>query len=208
MIDVRPFGTFRRYEMAERWSFGVEEAIERLSKKKFLPLDQAREETERWGWITLAHLFDTRFEVEKVFRDPFVVFGFRIDRRRVPANLLRAHVKIEEEAARAAGAKLGPARRREIRKAVRERLLEKTLPAAVAHQVAIAPRAGIVWFSNAGRRANELFVSHFEDTFEIALVAQTPRQLALRLSGGDADAVDRAVPAVFSAEHEPEPAAA
>jgi DNA recombination-dependent growth factor C len=215
-METKGFGTFRRYELAERWEYGVEETLKRLERKKFLPLDAAREETERCGWITLEHLFDTQFDLEKVFIDPFLKFGFRVDRRRVPANLVRAHVKIEERAVReATGKPVGAARRREIREQVVEKLLEKVLPAATAYEVVLAPKRGFVWFSNTGEKATELFVAHFEDTFEIALVAQGPRQCALRLSGGDADAVERTAPTCFANDEcrmasgkRPQPAAA
>ena len=198
-MDIRPFGTFRRYELAERWEHGAKEVVDRLTKRKFLPLEGAREETERWGWITLEHLFDTRFEIEKVFLDPFVAFALRIDRRRVPANLLRAHVKLEEQACReATGKPVGPAKRRELRAEVREKLLAKTLPSASSYPVVLQPNRGIVWFSNTGKKTTELFVAQFEETFEVALIPQNPRNLALRVVSGDADSVDRAEPTVFS----------
>jgi recombination associated protein RdgC len=202
-MDIRPFATFRRYELAERWEHRVEEVLERLTKKKFIPLDAAREETERCGWISLDHLFDTRFEIEKVFRDPFLCFALRVDRRKVPANLLRAHVKLEEQAQRnATGKPVGPAKRREIREQVRERLIEKVLPAAASYPAVVAPNRGVVWFSNAGQKTCELFVAHFEETFEIALIQETPRNLALRATHGDGDAVDRATPTIFAEQQQ------
>jgi hypothetical protein len=198
-MDIRPFATFRRFELAEKWEHKVEEVLARLAKKKFVSLEAAHEETERVGWITLEHLFDTRFEIEKVFRDPFVCFALRIDKRKIPMNLLRAHVKIEEQAARnATGKPVGPAKRREIREQVREKLVEKVLPSAASYPVVLAPNRGIVWFSNTGQRACEACVAHFEETFDVALIPQTPRYLALRLSQGDADAVDRAAPTLFA----------
>lgn len=199
-MDVRGFAAFRRFELAEKWEYGMEETLRRLEKKKFLPLDGAREETERAGWITLEHLFDTRFEPEKVFADPFVCFALRIDRRKVPANLVRAHVKIEEQAVRnATGKPVGPAKRRELREQVHERLLEKVLPAATSYPVVLAPNRRLVWFSNCGQKTCETFVAQFEETFEIALIAQTPRQVALRTLHGDAESVDRAQRTIFSA---------
>jgi hypothetical protein len=159
------------------------------------------EETERAGWVTLEHLFDTRFELEKVFRDPFVAFALRVDRRKVPQNLLRAHLRIEEQAyTNATGKKVLPAKRRELREQVRQKLVEKVLPSAAAYQVVLHPGAGIVWFGNTAEKTCETFTRLFEDTFGVGLVAQTPRDLGLRLLGGDAEALDRAAPATFSKE--------
>ncbi len=198
-MDLKAPTTFRRFELAERLSLSAEEIVKRLEKRKFLPLDRAAEETERFGWITLEHLLDTRFEIEKVVRDPFVCFALRIDRRKIPQNLLRAYLKIEEKACQnATGKKVGPAKRRELREKVRLELIEKTLPAAASYPVIVHPGAGMVWFGNTGDKACEAFVQQFEDTFETALIAQSPRHLALRILQGDASGIDGAATTTFS----------
>ena len=202
-MDIRPMSTFRRFELAERVNLGVEAILERLEKRKFRPLDDPRggavEETERFGWITCEHLFDTRFDLEKVFHDPYIVFALRMDKRKVPQNIFRAHLKIEERAIEnATGKKVGPARRKELREQVRLKLIERVMPSAAAYQVVWNPGSGIVWFGNTGEKACECFVQQFEDTFEVALIAQTPRYVGLRILKGDADPIDRAAKAAFS----------
>ncbi len=198
-MDIRAMTTVRRFEVLHRIDFRAEEIVKRLEKRKFLPLEGSSEEVERAGWITLEHLFDTRFEIEKVFRDPYAVFALRIDKRRIPQNLLRAHLRIEERAhENATGKKVGPAKRRELREAVRRKLMEKILPAASSYQVVWHPGAGQIWFGSAGENACEAFVRQFEETFETGLVAATPRHLGLRLLAGDAEAIDRAAVTSFS----------
>src|SRR5262245_48102601 len=203
-MDIRAMSTFRRFELADRVDFGVEEILKRLEKRKFLPLDDGKgggavEETERFGWVTCEHLFDTRFEIEKVFRDPYIVFQLRIDKRKIPQNLFRAHLKIEERAIEnATGKRVGPARRKELREQVRLKLIEKVMPAASAYQVVWSKASGIVWFGNTGEKACECFVQQFEDTFEVALIAQTPRYVGLRILKGDAEPIDRAATTAFS----------
>ncbi|HVY61307.1 MAG TPA: recombination-associated protein RdgC [Planctomycetota bacterium] len=191
--------TFRRFETAERVDLGAEEIVKKLEARKFVPLDKAVEETERFGWITLEHLFDTRFDIEKVFHDPYVTFALRIDKRKIPQNLVRAHMKIEEQAfVNATGKKCGPAKRREIRDQVRLKLIDKVLPSAASYQVIWNPNEGIVWFGNTGEKTCEAFIQQFEDTFGVTLIAQGPRHLGLRITGGDADAIDRAASTSFS----------
>lgn len=198
-MDIRAMTTFRRFEVAEPVKMGVEEIVRRLEKRKFLPLDGAVEETERFGWITLEHLFDTRFALEKVFRDPYAAFALRIDKRKIPQNIMRAHLRIEEIAYQdATGKKVGPAKRRELRDQVRLKLVEKVLPVAAAYQAIWNVNDGLVWFGNTGEKVCEAFVQQFEDTFDTTLIAQTPRHLGLRLLEGDATAIDRAAPAQFS----------
>lgn len=200
-MDIKAMATFRRFEVAEPVKLKIEEIVARLEKRKFLPLTDAKEETERFGWITVEHLFDTRFDIEKVIGDPYVCFALRIDKRKIPQNLVKAHMKIEEMAyLEATGKKVGPAKRKEIREQVRLKLCDKVLPTAASYQVIWHPNAGLVWFGNTGEKACEAFIQHFEDTFDVALVAQTPRHLALRILEGDATGLDRTAPTSFSKE--------
>lgn len=198
-MDIRAMSTFRRFELAERVDVGAEEVVKKLESRKFMPLEGAKEETERFGWITLEHLFDTRFAIEKVFHDPYIAFALRFDKRKIPQNLLKAHLKIAEMAhVNATGKKVGPSKRRELRDQVKLTLIDKVLPSASSYQVIWNPNAGLVWFGNTGEKTCEAFVQHFEDTFGVTLIAQTPRHLGLRITGGDADAIDRAAPTCFS----------
>lgn len=198
-MDIRAPGTFRRYELADRVDLGAEEIVKKLENRKFVPLDKAVEETERFGWITCEHLFDVRFDIDKVVQDPYVVFALRIDKRKIPQNVMKAHLKIAEMAhVNATGKKVGPSKRRELRDQVRLSLIDKVLPSAASYPVIWNPGAGFVWFANTGEKTCEAFLQQFEDTFGVALIAQNPRYLGLRMTGGDADGIDRAVHATFS----------
>jgi DNA recombination-dependent growth factor C len=208
-MDIRPMGTFRRFETAERVDLSAEEVVKRLEKRRFLPLDAAAsggaesslEESERFGWITLVHLFDTRFTIEKVFQDPYAAWALRIDKRKIPQALVKAHLKIREIAhEEATGKRVGPKRRKELREEVKRELASKVLPASTAVQVVWNPNAGIVWLGNASEAVAEKFVRQFEDTFDVTLIPQTPRHLGLRLLGGDAEAIERVAASVFSKE--------
>ena len=207
-MDIRPMGSFRRFETADKVDLSAEEIVKRLEKRRFLPLGGpgdgspgAVEETERWGWITLEHLFDVKFAIEKVVLDPYVCFALRIDKRKIPQNIMRAFLKIEEMAhVNATGKKPGPAKRRELREKVKLDLMAKVLPAAASYQVIWNMAEGLVFFGAPSDAVAEKFVTQFEDTFDVTLIAQTPRHLGLRLLHGDAEAIERAAPAQFSKE--------
>jgi hypothetical protein len=124
-----------------------------------------------------------------------------VDKRKVPQNILRAHLKIEERAfEEATGKKVGPAKRRELREQVKLKLLDKVLPAAAAHSVVWHPGQGIIWFGSTAEKACEALLRQWGETFETDLVAQTPRHVGLRVLGGDAEAIERAACASFSKE--------
>lgn len=184
-MPVKGLKSFRRYRVAAKHRAGLEEIVERLGRRRFVPLEPESDDEERWGWITSEHLLDTRFDVGKCARDPFVVFALRVDRRKAPAALVRAHLKIEEEAHRkeSGGKPLRPQARRELRDEIRAKLLAQVLPSAQSVEVAWSLRAGRIYFGSTGARMNELFRSLFEDTFDVELTALDPLGLAEAVVG-------------------------
>lgn len=198
--------TVRRYRVNDRMRFGLEQLIEKLESRKFMPLGESIEDQERWGWITPEHLLDTRFDIGKCVREPYVVFALRIDKRRVPAPLVRAYMKIEEEAHRATtGKPMKPTARREMRDDITMRLLERILPQSTAIPVIWSPSRQRVFFGSTSARTNDLFKPLFEDTFDLELTPMCPAGSAIALAQGRDDLVENLAlltPVCFLTEEE------
>lgn len=47
------------------------------------------------GWVGPEHLLDSDFDPIKIVHGPFLTFGYRVDKRKVPSDVLAAHVAIE-----------------------------------------------------------------------------------------------------------------
>ncbi|GIW71067.1 MAG: hypothetical protein KatS3mg102_0609 [Planctomycetota bacterium] len=205
-------GTLCRYQVEGRPGGGIEAVVERLERNRFLPLEEAVEEEERTGWITVEHLLDTAFRPEKVQLGPYLVFALRRDRRRVPAALLRAHLRMEELAHQSvAGRPFGARQRREVKARLRDELIRKVLPAAASWPVVWRPRERLLWFGTLAAKANELFAALFERTFELKLSPLGPAALARRLGGEAPELAARLAalrPAVLHAPAPAEPAPA
>src|SRR5262245_3255785 len=54
------------------------------------------------GWIGPRHLFDTEIEPQHCVFGSFVLLSVRVDRLKIPASVLKAYVRMEEDAAREA----------------------------------------------------------------------------------------------------------
>ena len=110
---------------------------ERLRERRFRPL--APHEERSHGWVAAHNLLVTRFDVDTLVRGEHVAFALRIDQRRVPPRLLKAHLELELGArvdASAAAvpeggrpARVGREERRALREEIHKRLLLETPPA-------------------------------------------------------------------------------
>ena len=140
--------------------------------------------------LAVLNLLVTRFDVDTVVRGEMVAFALRIDQRRVPPRLLKAHLELELEArTKAAGDGGRPGRvSREERKTMREeitrRLLLETPPHVQAHGVLLDPRRRVLYVQSLSRRVLEQVQLLFGDTFEVALEALTPWRRAQEIVAG------------------------
>ncbi|MGE0193505.1 MAG: recombination-associated protein RdgC [Planctomycetota bacterium] len=161
---------------------------ERLHDRRFRPLAPHEERT--YGWVTADNLLVTRFDVDTLVRGETVAFALRIDQRRVPPRLLKAHLELELDArTKAAGDGGRPGRiSREERKALREeitrRLLLETPPHVQAHGILLDPRRRVLYVQSLSRRVLEQVQLLVADTFEVSLEALTPWRRAQEIVAG------------------------
>ncbi len=158
---------------------------ERLKEQCFQPLQGEEERT--YGWVTADNLLVTDFHLGTVMRGEYAAFSLRVDKRRVNARLLRAHVDLEVQArlkaARDGGgrARLGREERRELREGLRREMLQNTSPSVDAYTVLLQPKKKLVHVLSLARTANELVRLHFRDTFEADITPLTPWQRSLEI---------------------------
>jgi len=70
-----------------------EDVLQGLRQDAFRPFEDGLEE-ERLGWCDWRNLLIAPPERDWVTQERFAVFGLRLDTRRVPAALLKAHVDL------------------------------------------------------------------------------------------------------------------
>ena len=180
MLVGRGSLTFRTYRVTGKNATPTPEAVaEKLAAFKFSGLGSADEGTAS-GWIAPEHLFDGEFDHNKMMRGHYMCFALRIDSRKVPGSLLAAHVAMEEKAWKEANGtdKVPGAKRREIKREIKAKLLEETPPSQRAFGVFWRVKSKKLYFQSTSKGANNELIELFARTFDLSLEPQLPSLLA------------------------------
>ncbi|MEZ0230070.1 MAG: hypothetical protein ACAI25_15715, partial [Planctomycetota bacterium] len=131
-------------------------------------------------WIAPDHLFDGEFDAIKMGRGHYMCFALRIDSRKVPGSLLAAHIAMEEKAWKEANAaeKIPGAKRREIKREIKAKLLEETPPSQRAFGVFWRVKSKKLFFQSTSKGANNELIELFARTFDLGLEPQLPSLIA------------------------------
>jgi hypothetical protein len=144
-------------------------AAERLAKNRFRPIELSADEISA-GWVHLDDFRLNSFDSPATFqRDHYLAFSLRCDRRRVPAALLKTHLRKAEEdflTANPGFQKVPKRKREELAEAVRNALLSRSLPIPAVYDAVWDTRSGKILFASLGTKAIELFETLFKQTFE------------------------------------------
>jgi hypothetical protein len=180
MLVGRGSLTFRTYKVTGKNATPTPEAVaEKLANFRFNGLGSADEGTAS-GWIAPEHLFDGEFNADTMARGHYMCFALRIDSRRVPGSLLAAHVAMEEKAWKEANGTdtIPGAKRREIKRQIKTKLLEETPPNQKAFGVFWRVKSKKLFFQSTSKGANQELMELFERTFDLNLEPQLPSLLA------------------------------
>jgi len=162
--------------------------VEAARLRAFVPLRPEDEADQASGWCVIEKVFDLELDHEKMYREPYLLLGFRVDRWRVPTSLLNARMAEEEEKllARTGREKLSRKEKSELKQRLVARLRTKVLPVSKSIDVCWDLEAGVVRFWSHARRVKDDFAALFEKTFRLELVEDSPYAVALRAGLSDA----------------------
>ncbi len=180
MLVGRGSLTFRTYRVVGKGATPSPELVaEKLAAFRFAGLGNA-DEGSASGWVAPDHLFDGDFDAAKIFRGHYACFALRVDTRRVPGSLLNAHVALEEKAWKEANGqdKIPGAKRREIKRDIKAKLLEETPPSQKAFGIFWRVRSKKLYFQSTSKGANQELVDLFQRTFDLELEPQMPSLMA------------------------------
>jgi hypothetical protein len=141
------------------------------------------------GWIGPGHLFETTIAAERIAFGRFAHLAMRIDSLRVPPNVLRSYIRMEEEVAQEAGGRefLNRAEKRKAREAALVRAQKEARGGGFrrmnSYPVLIDLEGGTVYLGNLGAKAGEKLMQLFSDTFGCALEPVDVDRIALRSIG-------------------------
>jgi recombination associated protein RdgC len=179
----------------------TDEFVEALNTRAFGKLATLPDDTQL-GWIGPRHLFETDITAEHIAFGRFAHLALRVDRLRVPANVLKSYVRIEEEAALQAEGRdfLNRTERRKAREAAQIRAEQEAKAGGFrrmnSYPVLIDLDHQTAYLGNLGTSLAEKAMHLFSDTFGATLEPATPERVAYRLIGstGNARALENLPP--------------
>lgn len=153
-----------------------------LEQDQFRPFQDGLEE-ERIGWCDWRNPLIVPPDGHWVAQDRFAVFGLRIDTRRVPPALLKAHVDLRLQSLQKEKdlAFIGKEARISLADEVKVELLRKVLPTPRVVEIAWDLKGGILWTTASSSKAQGVLASLFLKSFGCEIQPLAPLHLAMRL---------------------------
>lgn len=153
-----------------------------LAQDQFRPFQDGLEE-ERMGWCDWRNPLITPPDADWVSQERFAVFGLRIDTRRVPSALLKAHVDLRLQTLQKEKdlAFIGKEARISLQDEVKVELLRKVLPTPRIVEVAWDLKDGILWTTASSSKAQGALTSLFIKSFGCEVHPLAPLVISGRL---------------------------
>jgi DNA recombination-dependent growth factor C len=148
--------------------------LEGLQQDQFRPFEDGLEE-ERMGWCDWRNPLITPPHEDWVTQERFAIFALRLDTRRVPATLLKAHVDLRLQ-------KLMKEARISLQDEVKVELLKKVLPTPKMVEVAWDLKGGVLWTTAGSSKTQGALTGLFMKSFGCELQPLAPLLLAGRLA--------------------------
>lgn len=168
--------TFSRYRLQESLPGNFQEFIRRQIKRfAFRELSMGSEEQSS-GWTSLENPLDSQFEYANYAVGDYLIFSFRLDRKKVPPSLMK--IKYLEAEKKALGAKakkfLSRGEKEELKERTHLELLGKTYPVPSFFDVCWSLSGGWVIFGSLSPKATEEFEKLFKKSFNLTLSPLVP----------------------------------
>lgn len=153
-----------------------------LEQDQFRPFQDGLEE-ERLGWCDWRNPLIVPPDGNWVSQDRFAVFALRMDTRRVPPALLKAHVDLRLQSLQREKdlAFVGKEARISLADEVKVELLRKVLPTPRMVEVAWDLKGGVLWTTASSSKAQGALSSLFIKSFGCEIHPLAPLVLAGRL---------------------------
>jgi len=150
-----------------------------LAQDRFRPFEDGLDE-ERAGWVDWRNPLLIPAEPDWVTLDRYALFTLRIDTRRVPSSLLKAHVdlRLRRLMAEKDLVRVGREARLSVQDEVKAELLKKVMPTPATIECAWDRKAGIVIAGAGSAKAREGMTRLFMKSFGVELQPMGPLILA------------------------------
>ncbi len=180
----------------------IETVYNGLRKQRFREIDDKPLEKSA-GWTSFETPYRPDFEGSSFIVGPYFIFSLRIDKKSVPARLLKKHHTIEMEK------RLADSGRKYLSREEKEMIKENVLNRLLARMPATPNIFDVVWnceesyawFFSGTKSANEQFETSFLESFNISAVRLFPyseADLAANLNDSERDLLLKLEPTNFA----------
>ena len=135
------------------------------------------------GWCDWRNLLICPPDADWVSQERFAIFSLRMDTRKVPAALLKAHVDLKLQSLQKEKdlAFIGKEARTSLQDEVKADLLRKVLPTPRISEVAWDLKGGMLWTTASSSKTQSALIELFIKSFGCELQPLAPLLLAGRL---------------------------
>ncbi len=144
------------------------------------------------GWSCAHQPYPARISREEVVFGNYLHFAMIVEKRRVPAALVKKHLALEEAKlmTQQGRTRISRRERKELREKVKLSLLAKTLPIPTVHECAWNLASGRLYLFGCQEKVMEAFEELFHSTFSIRPRPVTAGTLALGWARGHGRSAD------------------
>ncbi len=168
----------RRYRIIGELPEGFTDVfVDALNTNQFREPQSPTHKGEASGWCQVHNLLDVDFsDVNLWLYNQYALFALRVDKKVVPARLLRAHLEKRMQAWCSANnrPRVPAAVKEELREALEQEMLQKTLPRVQTFEVCWHQNDGWLLFTSDSELPNERFQKLFLRTFALRAVPWSP----------------------------------
>ncbi len=157
--------------------------LPRIRLRLFRPLRPEEEEEERYGWCAIDEPTRPNLTTADVFRGRYVTLCLRLDRYRIPAAVLQAHLRAaaKEKLEQSSRPRLGRAEAANLKQEVLRSLRQRVLPSMRTVDCVWDTEREVLYFFSQSAQLGERLIALFELTFGLELVENSPLMAARRL---------------------------
>ena len=150
--------------------------LEAMTKYRFRDIDVNGDDTESLGWVVAESPFDTEFDLDKVLFGSYLVMSLRVDKIRIPSNVLKLHLHqaIADAAKELGQEELSRNQKEELKEMVEKQLRRRALPSIAIYDAVWNMDRNMVWLFTGSKALRDAFESLFTDTFGFSLIPRTP----------------------------------
>jgi len=201
MPFLSPTVTFTRYIVKDRLPENFRAmALEEISARAFREQHAGVSEIAL-GWAAAKDPFREEITMEDIAFSDFLIISLRVDKRSVPATLLKKFCSMEERRTLAERQlqRLTSKMKKEIRERTRLQLLAKALPVPSTYDLCWNISTGSVLFFSRQDRVCGMVEDLFKTTFNMRLYPVMPYTLGLQMIDRDSniEAYETMRPEVF-----------